>query len=74
MKHFTPSRRFRRHYDRLFRKDPAAANVMLLLAELADTKGQVRFETPYPEAEIQKLMAVRFDDPRAYQLGGERHE
>ena len=70
MSAFTPSRRFRREYDRTFRKDPAAANVMLLLCELADDKGQVRLETPFPEVEIQRLMAARFTDPRAYQLPG----
>ncbi len=67
---FTPSRRFRRHYDRLFRKDPAAANVFLLMAELANERGEVRFDNPDPAAEIQRLMAVRFDDCRAYQLPG----
>ncbi len=67
---FTPSRRFRREYDRLFKQNPAAANVMLLLCELADDKGQVRLETPFPEIEIQRLMAARFDDCRAYQLPG----
>lgn len=69
MSAFTPGRKFKRHYDRLFRKDPAAANVLLLLAEIADKRGEVRFG-PFPEAEIQQLMAARFDDPRAYQLPG----
>ena len=67
---FTPSRRFRRDYDRLFQKDPAAANVMLLLCELADEKGEVRLESPFPEAELARLMAARFEDPRAYSLPG----
>ena len=70
MSTFSPNRKFKRDYDRLFRKDPAAANVFLLLAELADDKGQVRLETPFPEVEIQRLMAARFTDPRAYQLPG----
>ena len=65
---FPPSRRFRKDYDRLFRKDPASANVLLLLCELANEKGQVSFETHFPEVEIQRLMAARFTDPRAYQL------
>jgi hypothetical protein len=65
---FAPGRKFRRHYDRLFRKDPAAANVMLLLAELADEKGRVKFSAPDPAAEIARLMAARFTNPRAYQL------
>jgi hypothetical protein len=70
MSTFIPSRRFRRDYDRLFRKDPAAANIMLLLCELADERGEVRLQTPFPEVDIQSLMAVRFADPRAYQLPG----
>jgi len=64
------NRKFKRDYDRIFRKDPAAANVFLLLAELADEKGQIKLETPFPEAEIQRLMAARFNDPKAYQLPG----
>ena len=68
---FTPSRHFRREYDRLFKKDPAAANVFLLLAELANERGEVRLDTPFPETEIQRLLGARFDDPRAYQLPGE---
>lgn len=67
---FKSNRKFKRHYDRLYRKDPAAANVFLLLCELADDKGQVKFETPFPEAEIQLLMLARFDDPLEYQLPG----
>ena len=70
MSAFIPNRKFRRDYDRLFRKDPRAANVMLLLCEIADEKGQVRLETPFPEVEIQRLMAARFTDPRAYSLPG----
>jgi len=67
---FSPSRKFKREYNRIYRKDPAAANVFLLLAELADEKGQVRFETPFPETEIQRLMIARFKDPLAYQFPG----
>lgn len=46
---FTPSRHFRRQYDRVFRRDPLAANVLLLLSELADEKGAVAFG-PQPGA------------------------
>jgi hypothetical protein len=63
---FFPSRRFRRDYDRAFRKEPLAANVMLLLCELADDRGKVETD----EAELYRLMTARFDDPRAYQLPG----
>jgi hypothetical protein len=69
MSNFTPNRRFRRNYDRIFRKDPAAANLLLLMAELANERGEVRLDA-FPEMELQKLMAARFDDPRAYQLPG----
>jgi len=64
------NRKFKRDYDRIYRKDPTTANVLLLLAELANDKGEVSFETPFPEAEIQRLMIARFDNPLAYQLPG----
>ena len=67
---FTPNRRFGREYGGLFRGDPLAANVMLLLAELADDAGQILFENSDPAVQIQQLMLARFDDPRAYQLEG----
>lgn len=70
MSAFIPSRRFRREYDRLFRKDPAAANVFLLLAELANKHAEVRIDSPCPEAEVQRLLVARFEDPRAYSLPG----
>lgn len=65
----TVSRKIRRQYDRLFRKDPLIANTWLLLAELADQKGQVCLG-PCPELELQQLMTARFEDCRAYQLPG----
>ena len=70
MSTFTPGRKFKRHYDRLFRKDPLGANVFLLLAELANEHGEIRLEAPSPEIEIQRLLEARFDNPRAYQLEG----
>ena len=66
---FIPSRKFRRKYDKIFKRDPAAANVMLLLAELANERGQVSFDGD-PAAEIARLMEIRFENPRAYQLPG----
>jgi hypothetical protein len=66
---FKPNRHFRRDYNRLFRKDPEAANTLLLLCELADDKGQVKLG-PCPEAEIHELLAARFEDIKAYQLPG----
>ena len=66
MPNFSPNRTFRRDYNRLFRKDPAAANMLLLLIEIADAHGQVQAT----DAALCFLMNTRFDDPRAYQLPG----
>ena len=64
---FKANKKFKREYDRLFRRDPLAANIHLLLCELANEKGQVRFGAN-PEEEIQTLLATRFEDPRGYAL------
>lgn len=61
---FKPNRRFRRDYDRIFDKNPVAANLFLLLAELADEYGGIRCT----EKELARLMAVRFEDPGRYAL------
>ena len=61
------SRKLRRDYNRAFRKNPAAANMLLLLCELADDKGQVIVKD---EEELARLFNARFDDPRSYQLDG----
>ena len=61
---FKPNRKFKREYDRIFRKDPEAANLFLLLAELANEKGQVTSS----EEELAILMDARFNDYREYQL------
>ena len=63
------SKKFKRDYDRAFKRDPLAANLLLLLTELADSKGHV-FTDP---AELARLMAARFEDPGAYQLKRGRH-
>ena len=46
------------------------ANILLLLVELVNEQGEIRFEAPSPEIEIQRLLEARFDDPREYQLEG----
>jgi len=61
---FVPNRKFRREYDRIHRKDPGAANLFLLLAELADEEGQVETD----EGQLAELMAARFNDPEEYAL------
>jgi hypothetical protein len=58
------NRKFKKDYDRLFKKDPLAANTFLLICELADEKGQVVTD----EKEIADLMSIRFEDPRDYAL------
>ena len=62
---FEPDRKFKRHYKRLFKKDPLAANMFLILCELADKNGQVVVRG---EQELAELMAVRFEDPESYHL------
>lgn len=66
---FTPNRHFRRDYKKIFRKSPEAANMLLLLCELADERGQVHLG-PDPEGELAQLLAARFEDPRANQFKG----
>ena len=61
---FKPNRRFKKDYNRLFKQDPGQANLMLLLCELAGTKGQVK-TTP---EELAILFDARFEDPEEYQL------
>lgn len=62
---FQPNRKFRQKYKKLFRKDPLAANTFLLLAELADEKGQVAL---IDEDELADLLMVRFEDPRGWSI------
>ena len=57
---FRPNRKFRKIYDRIFQKNPLAANAFLLLCELADEKGQVVFKDPVTD--LQELMVVRFGE------------
>jgi hypothetical protein len=68
---FKPNRKFKKEYDKIFKRDPLAANTFLLLAELADDKGQVKIQGSNEQeiaGEIQKLLIVRFSDLREYAL------
>jgi hypothetical protein len=67
MSQFRPNRAFRRKYNTIFKKDPAAANLFLLLAELADDEGRVVTAEPSAET-LAFLMNRRFKDPLARQL------
>jgi len=68
---FKPNRKFKKEYDKIFKRDPLAANTFLLLCELANEKGQVRLAgTSEGEVgeEVQKLLIARFNDPKEYAL------
>ena len=68
---FRPNRKFRREYALLFKQDPVEANIFLLLAELADEKGQIKIQATTKEGiakEIRKLLIARFNDPAEYAL------
>jgi len=58
------NRTFKRDYKRTFRRNPLAANMLLLLAELADDSGQVQIS----DKQLALLMAARFENPRGWQL------
>lgn len=68
---FKPNRKFKKDYNKLFKKDPLAANTFLLMCELADQKGQIKILGTTKEEiaeEIQKLLIARFEDLEAYAL------
>ena len=62
---FKPNKRFKRDYYKIFKEDPQAANLYLLMCEMANDSGQVVFKD---EQELAELMAVRFEDPEEYAL------
>ena len=62
---FKPNKRFKRDYDKIFKEDPQAANLYLLMCEIANKSGQVVFKD---EQELAELMAIRFVDPKGYAL------
>lgn len=61
---FNPNHHFRKEYDRIFKENPEAANLFLLLCELANERGQIKTD----EKELAELMAIRFEDPKEYAL------
>lgn len=70
MKEFKPSKVFKKEYDRLYKNDPQCANMLLLLCELANEKGEVY----HTEEELTHLYNLRFDSPNVYALGGTINE
>lgn len=68
---FKPNKKFKREYNKLFRKDPTGANILLLLCEIADEKGQVKLPGGTEEEvaeELHSLLIARFEDPEVYAL------
>lgn len=67
---FKPNKKFKKVYDKIFKTlSPEAANLYLLLNELADENGQVHAT----EDELHLLACVRFgsrDEMMKYQLVG----
>jgi len=68
------NKKFRNNYDKIFKLDPVAANILLLLAELSDKNGQIRFDRETMPTDIDGLLSARFIDCSAYNLdkGGRR--
>ena len=64
---FIPNRKFRRKYNKLFKIDPAQANLLLLFSEPADANGKVK---PDPQ-ELTELYNARFNHPDEYALKGD---
>lgn len=61
---------FRDDYDKIFKEDPAAANIFLLLFDLADSNGRVHFKGTEDQAEDQLavLFNARFNDATEHQF------
>lgn len=67
---FNPNNKFRKRYRKIFKKDPTAANLFLLLCELAGPDGKVFLpgDPKAVETELQTLLAARFENPEEWQL------
>ncbi len=56
---------FVKDYNEIFKESPLAANIYLLICEMADNNGQVTMS----DDELTAAVNARFIDPDAYQLG-----
>lgn len=68
---FKINRKFKKEYDKIFKRDPIAANTFLLLAELADDQGRVKISGATEQdvaKEVRRLLIARFNDPEEYAL------
>jgi len=61
---FKPNKLFKKDYDKLFKKDPHQANVLLLLCEIADEHGQVEIS----DDDLVALFNTRFNSYDEYSL------
>lgn len=60
---FNPNKKFWKDYNQIFKRDPAEANLFLLLCELADEKGQVEID----DEQLTLLANIRFPDSTRHQ-------
>ncbi len=67
---FNFNKKFRKKYQRIFKKDPLSANLFLLLCELAGPDGKVILpkDPGAIDQELASLMQARFEDPHGWQL------
>lgn len=61
---------FKKEYDKIFNHDPLAANIFLMLVDMADEKGEIYFEGSEDQMndQINILVNGRFNDVFEYQL------
>jgi tRNA splicing endonuclease len=62
---FKPNRKFKKDYDRLYQQDPLQANILFLLCELANERGEIEMSSV---DELITLAEARFNDPSEYAL------
>ncbi len=55
-------KQIKKKYDFLFKRDPVAANLFLLMTEITNSQGRVTSN----EQEIADLMNARFEDCQVY--------
>ena len=62
--------KFKKAYKKMFKKNPVAANMMILFMDIADENGQFTLEGNKDEQadQLMMLMAARFNDVEEYQL------
>jgi hypothetical protein len=67
---FMGNKEFRKKYQKIFKKDPLAANIFLLLCELSGPEGKLLLplDRAAIDKEIESLLFSRFEDPWGWQI------